>query len=526
MKRDGKGSRVHGWSGTRGLSRSSWHKLQVLAAALLSAGLSASPPNILLIVSEDNGPELGCYGDPYARTPHLDALAAKGLRFNRAFVPQAGCSQSRASIMTGLYPHQHGQIGLATWNFGLYREGIPNLPRSLKGVGYRTGMVGKLHVNPASEFPFDFHELKGANFGRENLQAYAEHAMTFMMAGEAPFFLSVNFPEAHDPWIRQVGGLPAHPQTGADVKAMPYMGIDPPAMREMIADYYNCLSRLDTLVGNLLAELRRSGKEDNTLVVYLGDHGPDMLRGKRTCYEGGLRIPLLLSWPGRIHPQVRTELVSTIDLMPTLLAVAEAEGVPGLPGRDLQLLFDPQVPSWRQYLFTEYHMHSARNFFPQRAVRNERFKLIESLLPGEEHPDYASTFSKLVQEARLSSKEPVLNPHASVADAPEDVQSAYRRMRHPPRFELYDLESDPYEFRNLADLPEYSGTLRTLHQNLLAWRRRTADPLLREENLHRLAVEVSSVQSKKAARKRVWRYPGYFLEDNPAAGRRRKHPDR
>ena len=87
-------------------------------------------PNILMIVSEDNGPELGCYGDPYARTPHLDRLAAQGVRFNRAFVTQAGCSQSRASILTGLYPHQHGQIGLATWGFRMYRPDTPNLVRT------------------------------------------------------------------------------------------------------------------------------------------------------------------------------------------------------------------------------------------------------------------------------------------------------------------------------------------------------------------------------------------------------------
>ena len=131
------------------------HYLCLLCAS--ATLLQAAAPNILLIVSEDNGPELGCYGDPYARTPNLDQLAAEGVRFNRAFVPQAGCSQSRASFLTGLYPHQHGQIGLATWGFRLYREDTPNLPRSLKAAGYRTGIIGKLHINPESAFPFDFH---------------------------------------------------------------------------------------------------------------------------------------------------------------------------------------------------------------------------------------------------------------------------------------------------------------------------------------------------------------------------------
>jgi len=148
---------------------------------------ASSRPNILLIVSEDNGPELGCYGDPYARTPNLDRLAAEGVRFQRAYVAQAGCSQSRASVLTGLYPHQHGQIGLATWGFRMYRADTPNVPRSLKAAGYRTGMIGKLHINPEAAFPFDFHAIPSANFSRKDLADYAKHAAAFMQAPRRVF---------------------------------------------------------------------------------------------------------------------------------------------------------------------------------------------------------------------------------------------------------------------------------------------------------------------------------------------------
>jgi len=429
---------------------------------------AAAKPNILLIVSEDNGPELGCYGDACARTPNLDRLAGEGLRFTRAFVPQAGCSQSRASFLTGMYPHQHGQIGLATWGFRLYREDTPNLARSLKAAGYRTGIVGKLHVDPESAFPFDFHAVSSANFGRKDLAQYARYAAEFMAAGDQPFFLSVNYPDAHDPWIRQVDGLPREPQTGRDVRAMRYMGIDPPGMREMVADYYNSLARLDALLGDLLAALERSGKAGDTLVIYLGDHGADMLRGKRTCYEGGLRIPLLLRWPGRIEPQVRDELVSTVDLVPTVLAAAGmAPGAP-LPGRELQPLFARSVAEWRTHLFAEYHTHAAQNYFPQRCVRTGRFKLIDNLLPGEVNPDY-------------------------------------------------DLVADPYEFRNLADLPEHAATLKDLEQALGEWRRRTGDPLLDAGKLDQLTAEVRTrAKVRKSDSKDVpWRYPAYFF-DPPA----------
>lgn len=483
-----------------------------------SSFAASSGPNILLIVSEDNGPELGCYGDPSARTPNLDRLAGEGVRFNRAFVSQAGCSQSRASLLTGLYPHQHGQIGLATWGFRLYREETPNLPRSLRAAGYRTGIIGKLHINPESAFPFDFHEITGANFARKNLGDYARHAAAFIDGGDAPFFLSVNFPDAHDPWLRQVEGLPKSPQSGADVKAMPCMGIDPQGMREMIADYYNCMSRLDTLVGDLLAALERSGKAGNTIVIYLGDHGADMLRGKRTCYEGGLRIPLLLRWPDRAKPQVREELVSTIDLMPTLLTAAGATPVPDLPGRALQPLFVAGAAPWRTHLFAEYHTHAAApNYYPQRSVRTERFKLIENLLPGEVHPDFDLTLGKLTREAERRAGKGVLDLSAAIAAAPPAVRQAYALMRQPPRFELYDLQADPHEFRNLAAAPAHAATLAELQRELAAWRDETADPLLSETNLHRLTTEVRAVTSKSAGKELQWGYPDYFFGREPAA---------
>jgi N-sulfoglucosamine sulfohydrolase len=517
----------------------------VLALSLLAtvrgADTSASGPrpNILLIVSEDNGPELGCYGDLYAQTPNLDRMASEGVRFNRAFVAQAGCSQSRASVLTGLYPHQHGQIGLATWGFRMYRKDTPNLPRDLKAAGYRTGIIGKLHINPESAFPFDFHEIPGANFGRKNLGDYAKHAAAFIQAGDQPFFLSVNYPEAHDPWLRQVEGLPQRPQAGGEVQGMPYFGIDPPEMREMVADYYNCLSRLDTLVGELLAALHASGKAESTLVIYFGDHGADMLRGKRTCYEGGVRIPLLLRWPGRARPHVCEELVSTVDLMPTVLAACGAAPVSGLPGRPLQPLLSGEPVAWRTHLFTEYHTHAAAaNYHPQRAVRTDRYKLIENLLPDTVNSDYADTFRKLEGDAAGRGQGDFQGGLSrAIAGAAPEVRAAYALMEKPPRYELYDLQADPYEFRNLADSLDHAAACAELKQALADWREETRDPLLDPANLERLTAEVTAVQSKAAGKEAGWGYPDYFFgreptvkrdassaSERPAKTRKRKKP--
>jgi N-sulfoglucosamine sulfohydrolase len=479
-------------------------RLVAVALALLPAMAASGRPNILLIVSEDNGPHLGCYGDPFAQTPVLDEMASEGILFTRAYVSQAGCSPSRASIYTGLYPHQNGQLGLATWGFRLYRDDMPNLVTSLKKAGYRTGIIGKLHINPKESFPFDFVAITSGNFKRRNLPAYAEEANRFFKAGEEPFFLSVNYPEAHQPWYRQVDGIPESPIGAEEVDSLPQLGLGrgPEDVREIVADYYNCMARLDYLVGELLAELESSGLADNTLVVYLGDHGADMLRGKRTCYEGGVHVPLIMRWPSGADAGLRSsELVSLVDLMPTFLELGRAESPGNLAGKSMVPLLRSGPANWREYLFTEYHTHAGRdNFYPQRAVRNERYKLIENLFPGEVNAGHA--FMMNHTDADFIS---------AVAAAPPHVKAAYKRMEIPSRWELYDLSTDPFEFVDLSTDDGYAEILSELQSVLMTWREKTMDPLLDETALNLFKEEVLSVPDKQHARNKNWQYPDYLL---------------
>ena len=471
----------------------------------LVVSLAAKPLNILLIVSEDNGPEMSCYGEPFVKPPVLDKLAAEGVRFDRAYVPQAGCSQSRAAYLTGLYPHQNGQIGLATWKIRMYREDTPNMVTHLQKAGYRTGIIGKLHVNPARAYPFGFKALTEATFSRKKLSRYAEAAGRFFKAGKEPFFLSINYPDAHRPFIKSKEGLPAEPLTAEQVKTMAYVGLESEGLRQQVADYYNCMARLDALVGELLAKLTASGKYDDTLIVYLGDHGADLIRGKRTCYEGGVRVPFIVRSPKGQPSQVRRELVSTLDLFPTFLKVAEAEPVPNLPGRSLLPLLRGEKPKWRQYMPTEFHLHSAHNYYPQRAIRNDRYKLIENLQPGEVDPGYEFTVNRFFGQQVL----------AALPKAPKRVQAAYALMKRPPKYQLYDLKKDPYEFVNLAEDPAHRQALDELSAELTRWRKHTRDPLLNPDNIIRLKAEIDGIrQGNDFSKVKIgqWKYPEYFFK--------------
>lgn len=482
--------------------------LFVLSSVVVRAENTPNRPNILMIVSEDNGPDLGCYGNKFVSTPNLDRLASDGARFDRAFVPQAGCSQSRAAFLTGLFPHQNGQIGLATWRFRMYRPDTPNIVKSLKEAGYRTGIIGKLHVNPEDAFPFDFHKIPDANFQRKGLDRYAKYAAEFFAQDDRPFFLSVNYPDAHIPFLKQVDGSPKEPLTADQVEPLPHLGLDTKIVRGRTADYLNCMTRLDHLVGDLLDRLREAGHEEDTMVVYFGDHGSDTLRAKRTCYEAGVRIPLIIRWPGKIKPgEVREELVSTLDLVPTYLQAAGVPPMKSLPGRSLLPLLDDPNTKWRDHLFTEYHLHFSANYHPLRAVRDGRFKLIQSLLPGEYAPDLDRV---LLRNYGLQGYKEAL------AKASPGVLKAFAITSCPPEYQLYDLQNDPCEFNNLADDPAYTEIKNKLAKRLDAWRHDSKDPFLDPELVTRLRDEIAATEKDgEYVRPKEWSFYEYVEGANP-----------
>lgn len=487
----------------------SFFKISLFLLGTASLVNAKAKPNVLFIVSEDNGPELGCYGDKYAKTPTLDKLAEKGVRFENAFVSYSVSSPSRAAFYTGMYPHQNGQIGLATHRFSMYKE-FPWIGSYLKNVGYRIGLIGKLHVNPESRFAreWDFRAIKSSNFQQKgrDMKNYATQAAKFINQGDEPFFLTINYPDAHFPVWDQAHGLPVTPQTADEVKPLPWIGVDTPHIRKYTAGYYNCMSRLDTGIKYLLDELKKSGKYDNTLIIYIGDHGAQFSRGKTSVYEAALRIPMIISWPKNVKTgTVSKRLVNTVDILPTILDTADIKVPEYLPGKKLQCLMNGNEKGGGHDVIVGFTTGSAANLYGcQISIRDSRWKLINTL-------DYrGNNLSANAYEKRLNAHFIAGCSREEIKAMGLKVEKMYNLWLNPPKYELYDLKNDPYEFENLAVDPSFKIPLEKMIEKLSLWQKKYNDPFMEEKWIKKFGDSQENALKRGRVKPKRWEYIDWF----------------
>ena len=457
-------------------------------AVVARRSAASNHPNILLIVSEDNSEHLGCYGEDRVHTPHLDSLAAGGVRYTRAYVPYSVCSPSRAAFLTGLYTRQTGHIGLATHRFSMYRD-FKTMPAYFQQAGYYTGFLGKTHINPERlvEDHIDHRAIRSSNFGKTiSIQQYADEAHSVMQNAAAqnkPFLLIINYADAHRKFIgKSKNGFPTRLVT-KPIEPFPWIGSDTPHLREELRDYFNCMNRLDEGIGMVLDKLDETGSRDNTLVIYISDHGADFPRGKGSIYENGTRIPMIVNDP-RNFPQGKVEnaLVSTIDILPTMLRSARLPIPEALPGVALQDLDSGSSPP-RKYIHTFTTGSSPNLLYLQFGIRDERYKLVYN-------PDRA--LNRLAESRYRNSQLP----------ADQHVQS----FLHPPEYELFDLDRDPYEWKNLADSAEHKPIRERLQQAMKDFQREIKDPFAAREKISSFIAEQKEYQ-RKTYKKPGFRWP-------------------
>lgn len=444
--------------------------LILLAAALLAGPLAAAerPRNVLLLIADDLGLEVGCYGDRAAKTPNIDALAAAGTRFTHGFACVASCSPSRATILTGLPTHQNGQYGLAhaTHNAHTFRD-VQSVPRVLKAAGYRTGVIAKLHVQPPEVYPWDA-EVK--HNGRNGAEIAVEARKFFKESGDRPFFLLVGFTDPHrakrgfDSAVEYKGV----PRVAFDPKALPlpYHLPDQPDARADLADYYGAVSRLDFGVGAVLDALREAKLDDNTLVVFLSDNGIPFPGAKTTLYDAGVHLPLIVRAPGGKAGVVSKAMASWTDIAPTVLDWAGVKAPAAMLGKSLLPVLDKEDAAGRDVVYGSHQFHEITMYYPIRMIRTRQYKYLLNLAHPLPFPSAADIYNSDTWQGVLSRKDRMLG------------QRPVDQFVHRPRHEMYDMEKDPNELKNLADDPAHGDVLRDLQKRLKEWQTATRDPWL------------------------------------------------
>ena len=330
------------------------------------------PRNLLVVVSDDQSRfDLGAYGNPACATPHIDRLADEGLRFRTGYTPVSLCMPARSCLYTGLYPHRNGATG-----FEPVRPGVKTWPNWL-GAACATGMVGKLNVLPAEQFPFEFMKRGGLNrkFGRSPERYERLFAEFLTEVGGRRFAAVVNLKDPHRPFDedRFVDEVPGAPPSGFDPEAAWIPGClwDTPATRQELADYYAALQRMDETCGRVLRLLAEAGRADDTLVVFSSDNGMPFPFAKSTLYEAGINVPFIARWPGVVEPGGESDaFVSLVDLLPTALdAMGLLEAIePGtFDGYTLLPLLRGERPAVRERVWSARSTSCSRATRPPRA---------------------------------------------------------------------------------------------------------------------------------------------------------------
>ena len=434
-------------------------------------------PNIILIIADDMAwDDCSVYGHPTIRTPHLEKLAEGGMRFDNAFLTISSCSPSRASIITGRYPHNTGAEEL---HWPVPEEQVTFVEK-LKEAGYWTGAAGKWHLGDAMRDRFDeVREVDTSGFQLPTGKAGQEGKFVETLEGEAqsgsvdwvplledrpkdqPFFLWL---AALDPHRDYRENIIDQPHTAEEIQIAPYHP-DTPEVRKDYALYYDEIARLDKYVGKVMEELERQGVVENTLVIFFSDNGRPFPRDKTTVYDSGIKTPWIAHWPARVEAgSVCRRLVSVIDIAPTALELAGVTEIGDtFEGRSFLPLLDDPEEAIREFVYAEKNWHDFEDH--ARAVRNERYKYIYNAYEDlPQTPSADSARSLTYDSMKELWKDGKLLPHQ---------RSTFTAPR--PKEELYDTVDDPHELNNLADDPGHEVVLETLRAAYHAWEKRTGD---------------------------------------------------
>jgi N-sulfoglucosamine sulfohydrolase len=437
-------------------------------------------PNILLIVTDDQGAQMGALGTPGLVTPNMDQLAKEGTLFRRAFCAYPSCSPSRASMLTGTYPHTHririnvpeffGPNPTADWvtkneegkNWHNLRvpDSVTTLPEALDAAGYFTGISHKFHIIPHSKFPFD--EWIGG--GPATIQEF------ITAAGDKPFFLMENTSAPHRPYKLHIKKSNKPIVSLTSIVLPPFLP-DVPDVREDWAEGLTAVEAADDDVGATIAALRASGKYNNTIILFTGDHGPAFQRGKASVYPLGAFVPLIAVGPGIPHGVISEKLAGLVDLMPTILDYAGVARPASVQGVSLRPALEQRKgATTHDIIVSEKEGRPEPKSFKERGAFDGRYyymRLDNLKSPRDLNADNFDPipWGNLTYNATVAAKDSFPDQYRLMLEWKEGTQPE----------SLFDLQKDPWGIKDVARDPAYRDALNRMRRALDRWQDQTGD---------------------------------------------------
>ena len=481
-------------------------RLLFILGAVLAISLYAAQPNILLLTVDDMSCDsVGVFGSKLANTtPNMDKLASQSLRFAHAHVTVGNCMPCRNVMLSGLYSHNNKVEGF----YQVKDPGWPHLVDLMKRAGYFTGIRGKVsHSAPYQPYAWDadLDTLPDGSKGHiKDPKSYGISTTDGIAKAKAagkPFCLVVNISDPHKPfWSKAKGGGkdPYTPSRIFKASEVPIPGFlfDDPQVREELALYYSSVRRADDCVGQVLAALKASGEADNTVVMFMSDHGMPLPFAKTQLYHHSTHTPWMARWPGvtKAGSVDKQHMISAVDFLPTILDITGAPHPKRLDGRSYLPLLKGGTQEGRDHVIKEYNENAGRSRDPMRGVQTKKYLYLFNPWSNGERV-FATATTGTVTYRRM----------VDLASSSKSLSARLDLYKHRVPEELYDVTKDPDCLVNLINQPKHQAELKELRAKLDAWMVRSKDPMLeafrKRENAGFVEAYVQKLEKESSARR-------------------------
>lgn len=478
-----------------------------IVLCVVQHGACAAPHFLLITVDDMSCDSVGAFGCTLAgTTPHIDQLAAEGLRYDYAHVQTGSCFPSRNVMWSGRYSHNTGVEGFYQVRDTTY----PHLVEVMQQAGYFVGIRGKVsHSTPYQPYGWDsdLTTLDGIKQHTKNPQSYyhsTQRGIALATQAGKPFCLNINISDPHKPFYGMVGKggsakdpyVPTRIFTAEEVPVPGFL-FDSPQVRDELAHYYSSVRRADDCVGYILQALKESGQDKNTIVMFLSDHGMPFPFAKTAVWYHSTRTPLIVRWPGVTQSGAvdTNHMVSAVDILPTIIEIAGIDPPSGFDGRSFLPTLRGERQQQRDEVYTFHNENSGRNRSPMRSVQTKQFGYIFN--PWSDGKRVFKTATTGTATFRAMK---------SLAATDADMAQRLDMFLHRVPEELYDYKIDPDARHNLIDDPRYSEVLSDLRARMESIMQTSHDPLLEvflnRSNAKRVSDYVDRLQAESDDRTR------------------------